>query len=316
MNRIAAISIALAALLIAAVAAVVLPSGSSAPAAAPIANEMVVRSGGAQIPATPRRIVSVNPCADALLMQLADANQIASVSHYSHDKRATSIPLEQAQLFPATSGTAEEILAMQPDLVVAGSHVARPTARALERLNIPLVKLMIPQSVAESQEQIATLAKIVGKPERGVQLNKNINAAFTRAKPVDDENIPALIWRSGGLVPGGGTLPDELLRRTGFKNVSDSYGLKQWDILPLEHLVARPSRILFSNGVQDKATEKAAVQESRQTDRTLSHPVLKKLAHRITIAHYPERLLHCAGPTLIEATMVLSAARRKLKGSP
>lgn len=267
--------------------------------------QVVARGTKAKIPAYPKRIVSINPCADALLMQLADRRQIASVSRYSHDKRATSISLKLALQYPATSGTAEEILAMRPDLVVAGSHVAIPTARALERLGIPLVKLSIPQSVAESQQQISELAEIVGGQERAVRLNKKITTAFARAKPADDENIPALIWRSGGLVPGDGTLPDELLRRTGFENVSKSYGLKQWDILPLEHLVARPPRLLFSNSAEAKG--------GGPRNRMLSHPVLKRLSHRITVADYPARLLHCAGPTLIEAVTTLSAARRKLK---
>ncbi len=269
--------------------------------------EVLTRSFKTKIPAYPKRIVSINPCADALLMQLADKRQIASVSRYSHDKRASSIPLTLALQFPATSGTAEEILAMRPDLVVAGSHVAIPTARALKRLGIPLVKLSIPQSVAESQQQISELAEIVDRPQRGVRLNKKISAALVRAKPADDENIPALIWRSGGLVPGDGTLPDELLRRTGFENVSKSYGLKRWDILPLEHLVARPPRLLFSNGGE--------VKDEGQRDRMLSHPVLKRLSHRITISDYPARLMHCAGPTLIDAVTTLSGARRKLRAS-
>ncbi len=269
--------------------------------------EVLTRSLKANIPAYPKRIVSINPCADALLVQLADKRQIASVSRYSHDKRASSIPLALALQFPATSGTAEEILAMRPDLVVAGSHVAIPTARALKRLGIPLIKLSIPQSVAESQQQISELAEIVDRPQRGVRLNKKISAALVRAKPADDENIPALIWRSGGLVPGDGTLPDELLRRTGFENVSKSYGLKRWDILPLEHLVARPPRLLFSNGGE--------VKDEGQGDRMLSHPILKRLSHRITISDYPARLMHCAGPTLIDAVTTLSAARRKLRAS-
>lgn len=271
----------------------------------PLTSDAMVSVAKAQPPAHPARIVSINPCVDALLMQLADSDQIASVSHYSHDKRESSASLEWALQFPATSGTAEEILAMRPDLVVASSHVAIPTERALERLGIPLVKLIIPQSVAESRQQITHLAQIIDQQERGERLNQNIDAAFARAKPADDEKIPALIWRRGGLVPGEGTLPDELLRRTGFENVSKEYGLAQWDVLSLEHLVARPPRLLFSDGVQvDKAGQPV-----------MPHPVLEKLSDRITIARYPERLLHCAGPTLMDAAGILSDERRKYKGA-
>lgn len=269
--------------------------------------QVVVSGQKGKIPERPQRIVSINPCADALLLQLVDKNQIASVSHYSHDPRATSAPLRLTLRYPATSGTAEEILAMQPDLVVAGSHVAIHTAKALERLNIPLVKLAIPQSVSQSRRQNSELSKIVGMPDRGKRLNAAISAAFEKAKPKDDMLIPALIWRSGGLVPGDGTLPDELLRHTGFENVSKSYGLKRWDVLPLEYLVAHPPRMLFSNGGEAHG--------SGRRDRMLSHPVLKRLSHRITISDYPARLLHCAGPTLIDAVNTLSKARRKLKPS-
>ena len=136
-------------------------------------------------------------------------------------------------------------------------------------------------------------------------LNQNIDDAFERAKPADDEKIPALIWRRGGLVPGEGTLPDELLRWTGFANVSKDYGLAQWDVLTLEHLVNRPPRLLFSDGVRIGSDGQPV----------MPHPVLEKLSDRITIARYPERLLHCAGPTLIDAVTILSAERRKYKGA-
>jgi iron complex transport system substrate-binding protein len=253
-------------------------------------------------PAVPKRIVSINPCTDALLVELVDAGHIAAISHYSHDAKATSMPLDQALQFHAISGTAEEIIAMRPDLVVASAIVQPATEAALKRLGIPLIKMAIPQSVAESQAQISELAAIVGAPQQGAKLNHTIGEAFANAKPRDDRLVPALIWRSAGLVPGNDTLPDELLRHSGFENISSSFGLAQWDVLPMEYLVSRPPDILFSNKQQ------AGIEH---TDRMLSHPVMQKLARNITVADYPARLLHCAGPTLIEAITTLADARRQ-----
>ncbi|MEP3227201.1 MAG: ABC transporter substrate-binding protein [Parasphingorhabdus sp.] len=257
-------------------------------------------------PKNPQHIVSINPCADALLMQLTEPRNIRSISHYSHDPRATSIPIAQALRFSATSGTAEEIIAMRPDLVIASSYVAPATERALDRLGVAVIKLSIPQSVAESQRQISALSQILGSPARGKNLNRRISQAIAKARPADQDFVPALIWRSGGLVPGSDTLPDELLRLTGFENRSKTYGLTQWDILPLEHLVARPPTILFSNIENGNA-------RARHKDRMLYHPVLDKLTNQITIAEYPGRLLNCAGPSLIEAANIMAAARRKLR---
>lgn len=260
---------------------------------------------GSPAVAKPLRVVSLNPCADAVLMHIADPKQIAAISHYSHDPRATSISLDQALRFPATSGTAEEVLAKRPDLVIAGPHVALPTIHALERQNIRLMRINVPESVAQSQAQISEIAAALGVPRRGALLNAAIDSALDKARPNDRNPIPALIWQGGGMVPGRGTLAEELLRRTGFRNMSSAYGLRQWDILPLEHLLARPPRVLFSAGVA-----------AGKRDRMLNHPAIRRLSHRIAVHDYAPRLLHCAGPSIIDAVARLSKVRRSLKPIP
>jgi iron complex transport system substrate-binding protein len=237
-----------------------------------------------------------------VLVRIANPEQIAAISHYSHDPRATSIvPLARALRFPVTSGTAEEVIAKQADLVIAGPHVALPTIHALQKLGIPLMQMGVPQSIADSQKEISRLAAAIGQSARGKRLNATIDAALDRAEPHDKALVPALIWQGGGMVPGADTLADELLRRTGFANMSSAYGLQQWDVLPIEHLLARPPRVLLSVGAEG------------QRDRMLSHPVMRHLAEHIAIRAYSPRLLHCGGPTIIDAVDRLSQIRRSLK---
>jgi iron complex transport system substrate-binding protein len=259
------------------------PAGPAAPPARPLEP--------------PRRIVSINPCADALLRELADPAQIRAISHYSQDPRATSVPLDWAASYPATSGTAEEVLALEPDLVVAGPHVALSTIAALERLGIALVKLPVAKSVAESKAQIAELGRVIGQPVRAAALVDRIDAAVAAAggagPPVD-----ALIWQGGGLVPGAGTLADELLRLTGHANAASRHGLGAWGVLGLERLVASPPHILYAGDRRGEG------------DRLLAHPVIDRLAARIAVEPYPGRLLFCAGPTIIAATAHLAHIRK------
>jgi len=248
-------------------------------------------------PAPPRRIVSINPCADSLLREIADPAQIRAISHYSKDPRATSVPLAWAASYPATSGTAEEVLALEPDLVVAGPHVALSTIAALERLGIALVKLPVPKSVAESQAQIAELGRVIGQPVRALALVDRIDAAVARAGS-STPPLDALIWQGGGLVPGAGTLADELLRMTGHANAASRHGLGPWGVLGLERLVAAPPAILYAG------------ERRGEGDRLLDHPVIDKLSARIAVEPYPGRLLFCAGPTIIAATAHLAASRQ------
>ncbi|GGB71723.1 ABC transporter substrate-binding protein [Blastomonas aquatica] len=246
------------------------------------------------------RVVSINPCVDAVLMQIAEPKQIAAISHYSQDPRATSIPLDQALRFVATSGTAEEVVALAPDIVIAGSHVAPSTISALHRMNIPLIQIGVPESIDESNAQVRTIAAAIRQPARGETLVARIDNAVRAASASSAAPPGALIWQGGGLVPGDGTLASELLRVTGYRNLSADYGLKQWDVLPLEHLVARPPRVLLSVGAHDRS------------DRMLGHPVLAGLKQRIAVHRYPEKLLHCGGPTIIEAVGHLAQIRRSL----
>lgn len=263
-----------------------------------LALVFALTAGAAPAPG-PARIVSINSCVDAVLLRVADPRQIAAISHYSQDARATSVPLALARRFRATSGTAEEVVALAPDLVIAGGHVAPATIAALRRLRIPLVQIGVPASIAESNAQVAQIAALAGHRDRGTRLIAQTQAALARARGAGPP-VSALIWQGGGLVPGQGTLADDLLRATGFRNLSAAYGLQQWDVLPLEYLVARPARVLLSAG--------AAAGE----DRMLGHPVLRRLAARIAVRAYPARLLNCGGPTIIDAAARLGAIRRSL----
>jgi iron complex transport system substrate-binding protein len=251
--------------------------------------------------AQPRRIVSINPCIDAVLIEVADPQQILAVSHYSRDPRATSIPLATARRFAATSGTAEEVVALRPDIVLAGAHVSPATLAALKRLKVPVQTFPVPESVAQSVVQVRAIAMAAGHPERGEALVRRIEQAVARARQVAARQgaaVPALIWQGSGLVPGANTLADEMLRVAGFRNMSAAYGLKQWDVLPLEHLAARPPRVLLS----DRTTG----------DRMTGHRVLRRLDRPITRAQFDERLLSCAGPVIIRALDRFAAVRASL----
>ena len=48
------------------------------------------------------RIVSLNPCTDAILAKVAP-DKLVGVSHYSHDPSAASMPVAQARRWPANS---------------------------------------------------------------------------------------------------------------------------------------------------------------------------------------------------------------------
>ncbi|HEY1124272.1 MAG TPA: ABC transporter substrate-binding protein [Sphingobium sp.] len=244
----------------------------------------------------PVRIMSMNPCIDAILLRVADLGEIASISHYSHDPGATSIPLAQAMRFPANAGTAEEVVATQPSIVLLGAHGDPATQAAIKAAGVEVVSVGVPATVAESLDQVRMIARVAGHPERGEALAREIETALADARPRSGSKaVDALIRQGSGLVPGAGTLADELLDRTGFRNMSADYGLAMWDMLPLEPLIARPPRLLLMDLTEHR-----------------DPPGLLAMVPNMRIADFSERLLQCAGPNLIDAAKRLAAIRSSI----
>ena len=246
-------------------------------------------------------IVSLNPCTDAILAEVADPSQILAISHYSHDPASSSMDLATARRFAATGGTVEEVLALRPDVVVSGNFMSPATVGAMSRLGLRLEQLPIAPTIAASEAQVRTLARLAGHPERGEALVARIEAALaTAAPPPGSAAIPAVVWQSGGIVPGGDTLIAELLRRTGFTSFSAMRGMKQADVLPLEAMLADPPDVILTAG-EPRANE----------DRLLAHPALAALKDTRRERFDPS-LLWCGGPTIIRAAQRLAAVRRSL----
>lgn len=252
----------------------------------------------------PRRIVSVNPCIDAVLVELVPPARIAAISHYSHDPQAASAPVAKTRHLRAIGGTAEEVIALKPDLVLAGEHLSPATRAALHRAGLELATFGVPATIAESRRQMHDIARAVGEPARGAALIARVDAGLAATR-WSGPLIPALIWQGNGLVPGKGTLAGELLRHGGFRNASADYGLAQWDIAPLEYLVARPPRVIFTSPADPSAEGTRASASAR-----LGRRALARLDPWTMTVPFPDRLLYCAGPNLVEASARIAAARR------
>ncbi len=248
----------------------------------------------------PSGIVSLNPCTDAILTKVARPAQIRALSAYSRNPNSSSMDVSVARRFASTTGTVEEIAAHRPALVISGNFTPPATRQALARLNIRLVEFPIASTVEESIDQVRSIAKLAGHPGRGETLVREIEAALSAARPTDKRSIQALVWQSGGIVPGDQTLIADLLRQTGFSNAAAARGLKQADFLPLERILADPPAVILAAG--DKSGE----------DRMLAHPALSAL-EGTQRATFESRLLWCGGPTIVDAAQRLAAVRQMVR---
>jgi iron complex transport system substrate-binding protein len=263
---------------------------------------------GAASPASaaPRRIASLNACLDAMLVHLADRSQIAALSHYAREEQGSTVAA-QARALPFTWESAEEIIALQPDLVLASQHSALATRNALKRLHVPVERFAVPKTVEESLGQVQRVARLIGQVDRGERLVARIRAALADAtvKP-GARRLSALIYQPNGFAAGPHTLVDEMMTLAGFDNAARRYGLKSWGNVPLELLLADPPEVLLVGEPAPNARSWA--------DRVMTHPALGALKGRMKQARFPERLLYCGGPVLIESAQAMGRARLEILG--
>jgi iron complex transport system substrate-binding protein len=250
-------------------------------------------SSGPAIP--PNGIVSNNPCIDAILAEVAAPGQIAAVSAYSHLAQSGSAPLGWARSLPPLGNSAEEFIAAKPQLVLTGNLASSGTNAALAKAGVKTVAFGVPATVEDSIAQVRQVARAIGRPEAGDLLAKKIEAEVLPGTGRGGMRS-AIIWQAGGFVAGKGTLQDELLTRAGYRNASRIYGLKQWDVLPMETLLRNPPDVIFM-----------PLSAAGEDGRALSarRKLLQHLKGRTQIRAFPDRLLYCGGPTIIKVMEAL-----------
>ncbi len=239
--------------------------------------------------ATPRRVVSINLCADQFVVALADPGQVAALSLLAADP-ALSAVADRARTFPRIRPNAESVLAQKPDLVVSGAWTSRETEAILAARKIPVLRLKLAEDFAAIRTQLLQVGAALGQTSRAEALAADLDARLAAiphaARP------PALVWQAAGFTPGVGTLPDAALRAAGRPNAAPFAG---YGTVRLETLVSNPPALLVLP---------ARVQGGGNSlsESLLSHPALAAIP-RLAIE---PAWLACGSPDSLRAVEALA----------
>jgi iron complex transport system substrate-binding protein len=249
------------------------------------------RSDG--IRAYPHRIVSLNLCADQLLVALADRDQIAGLTRYASDPAMSDVAAAAMGL-PVFGGSAEEVLAADPDLVIGMPARRNPAIAVLKNQHYASLDLKSAQNYEEILASIRDVARAVGHPERGEAMIARMNAQLAGLHSVGRGRVAAYYQRRGYLT-GTGTLVDDLMTRVGLVNLAGKLGKPSLSQMSLEEMaMAHPDYIVI-----DSATQRV----SDQGTEMIHHPILRDIP-RVAI---PQAWTVCGGPAYVKAAKALVA---------
>jgi iron complex transport system substrate-binding protein len=244
----------------------------------------------------PRRVVSVNLCADQLLLALADRGQIAGLSRYAGDAEM-SAAAPRTRGMRIMRGSAEELMAIAPDLIVGMPARRSPAVSVLKGRGHRLLDLKTPDSYEAIRGSIRQVAAAVGHSERGTALVAQMDRDMARLPKVHRPLVAAYYQRRGYMT-GTGTLIDDLMRRMGLTNLARVLGRPALSQISLEELVAaRPDLLIVETGSLEVVDEGTAL---------MQHPVLRDIP-RVAI---PQAWTVCGGPAYVNAARALAQGVR------
>ncbi|MDK2761684.1 MAG: ABC transporter substrate-binding protein [Sphingopyxis sp.] len=255
----------------------------------------------AKAPTVPRRIVSINLCADQLVLALADRDQIAGLTKNATDA-AMSGEAEKARGIPLLSNSAEQILAIDPDLIV-GMPASRSAAlRVLPQQDYPLLDLATANTLEEIHASIRATAAAVGHPDRGAALIARMQGELA-GLPKPGKGRVAAYYQRRGYMTGTDTLIDELMGRVGLVNLAGKLGKPPLSQLSLEEMVAAQPDFLIVESATDRVTD--------QGSEMLHHPAIKDIP-RISI---PQAWTVCGSPAYTDAARSIVAQIARIDGN-
>jgi iron complex transport system substrate-binding protein len=245
--------------------------------------------------AEPRRIVSLDYCADQFVLALADRDQIAALSVGS--RRDDSYFRDRARGHRQTRGTLEEVLALRPDLVVRNWGGPWDAVQVYARFHVPVLQVGDSPDFTSARADLIDAAATLGHRDRGEAIARNLDTRLTRLA-THRSDAPVLYLSGGGAVAGGGTMMDAVIRAAGGRNIRTE---SSWQVLPLERMVQTPPALIalaFFDTSRDRVN---AWSPSR-------HPALRRALANARTVRLPPAAVACESWYAIDAAETIAAA--------
>ncbi|MBV1919681.1 MAG: ABC transporter substrate-binding protein, partial [Pseudomonadales bacterium] len=205
----------------------------------------------------PKRIVSATLAGDEMLMELVDQEKIKGVTYLVDQPAYPHVNgFYDASILRNHAGI-EEILSVEPDLVLIASYSNAASVEMLLATGIPLIRIAHYNSHQDLRRNVRMLSRVLGvqiKGERWIaEMDKKIEHVKNQVKGQPKPRV--LYYSMGGLTRAPGTLMDESIGYAGGHNVLEETGLtgytsisKELAISLLPDVILLDDRMLKNQG--------------------------------------------------------------------
>ncbi len=240
-------------------------------------------------------VVSIDYCADQFVLALADRDQITALSDDAD--QVHSFYADRANGVPKFSGTAEEVLVMDPDIVVRYWAGDQKFQTMMKRFQIPVVTAAFGADFETVYQNITLIADALNQSERGKQTVENMKDRLTHSQTRNNlasSSQRATYVTPSGFTTGSDTFVHEIIVSAGLVNRPAELGLVGWHSLPLEEIVLSPPDMIVASFFDLKSNNVLNWSVAR-------HTVMKKILAEKPTIFVPGKYLSCNGLFFIDA---------------
>lgn len=257
--------------------------------------------------AQPQRIVSMNLCTDELLMRIVAPARIAAITHLSQQPVNAPLGLDAiASKLAVNHGLAEEVIALKPDLILAGSFTTSTATALLRRLGYTVLIFEPENSFDDMRANIRKLAAATGDTAKAEQIIADFDTrlAALQARIPDDRRPIFADIGVNNYITGDNTLYAEVVNGAGYRTLGQALGFSGYRTVALEQiLTVRPALM---------STATPWTSPPSLSTMALGHPALRAMTARTPHVEIPERYTTCGAPSLLGAIEILVEAREKM----
>ena len=249
---------------------------------------------GAAIADTPKNVVSLDYCADQFVLKLLPRDRILAVSPDAH--------LDFSYMRDSVDGlrqvrpVAEDVLALQPDLIVRSYGGGPRAVTFFERAGVPVLQVPFANNLDDIRTTILFLADELGASEQGQELVAEMDQ---RLAAIDDqqESRSTLYMTPNGATSGTNTLIHEMLLAANLENFEQRSG---WYSIPLEQLAFDQPELVAAAFFDDGKSHPAMWSAMR-------HPVAQRQLKEQPTVKLQGAWTSCGGWFLVDAIEALAS---------
>lgn len=247
----------------------------------------------------PQRIASLNLCTDQVLLMLVAKHRVVSVTHLAAQPEY-SYTWQQAQGIHQNTGMAEQVIPLQPDLILASPYSPGSAVNLLSDLDFPIQVIDVPLSLGDVETFVRNMGELVQEPQQAELIIQKMQSTISQAQqPGNKSRQPsAIIYAPNGHTAGNNTLKHDVLKQAGFRNLAAELGIEHYGNLSIEQLLySRPDWVIIDDSTKN---------QDSLAQRFTTHPALQKALGNSQIIAIDTNQWLCAGPMAAHAIKKLA----------